>query len=144
MQLILVGTWVLDFTSLRLNILLDDLGLSKINALQLALGFVTILAASMLLAYLFNFLKRTPKLDPTAQLWKQLQTKLTAKGLVIQDHLGPKDLLLLAIQRWPQHKNSLENIFQHYIQLRYGTANSKKQRLSLKNKIRKLRLKNPT
>ena len=133
--------WVLGFSSQRQSSLFNDLGLNDFNGIQKSLTTIALIAISMMLGYIFSLIRRRPNQDPNLELWHRLQSKLVKNGLDIPSHMGPKDTLALASKLWPEKKNNLEDIIQHYIQLRYGTADSNKQRKYLRMKINKLRLK---
>ena len=120
--------WVLGFDQQKQQDFLQRIGLGSlalfemIGVMLLAL-IITLAVIALLLRY-----QQQRNQDPLLQSYQQLCQRLVKHGLDCRPHIGPQQRCQQAMALLPEQRSQIEQLFQQYIQLRYGSANDPTQR----------------
>ena len=132
--------WVIGFSHTTQTNLLDYLGLGGLGGYRHMLAFVGVILIGGAFAYLIGLIRYTGRAtDPTHKLWQRLIRKLANADLPIAPWYGPRRVIDLACQNWPDQSLILQQIGKTYNQLRYGASPQRSQRGQLARLIKSLK-----
>ncbi|MBL8310749.1 MAG: DUF3488 domain-containing transglutaminase family protein [Burkholderiales bacterium] len=119
--------WVIGFDRDRQKELLNELGLSGLNAFA-ALGWmllaITGSGALMGAAWWLWQRRQEATADDSLREWRRLRRRLNAAGLVVASHETVSAATQRAAQRWPTLANEFTHFARHYNQRRFAPASA--------------------
>lgn len=113
--------WVLSYNPERQYALMTRLGMESVSWTKMAFGMtlgVALLAGLFFLLMLRRLYARDT--DETRRLYRKFCRKLEKAGIRREEHEGPRDFAARATRLKPQLSDSIQNITERYIRLRYG------------------------
>jgi len=127
------NTWILGYDQTKQNLLLKLMGLSIgwQTLVFLLIGSLTVLLIIFQIVHYHQLHKQT---DKVYLAYLKFIKKLNKAGLAVALSEGPESIKKKAIKHFPEQKEALLNIIDHYIQIRYADKNeatSIKQFISL-------------
>jgi len=132
--------WIVGFSADRQTSLLQRLGLGQLQGLGLALALLVGGGLAGGLVLLLGRLPRRRLRDPLPRLWQRFTAKLRRAGLDVPRWQGPDTVCAAAARRFPTAADDLAVINRVYVQLRYGRRQDAKLVPALRQRIRRLRL----
>lgn len=131
--------WVIGYNQARQNALLRALGIDHINWRTLvALLLVTLVAALLIIAVLV-FRPGPVAGDRTNRLYVRFLRKLARRGIIKAPAETANDFSARAVQQQPTIADSIRQITQEYLLLRYAALDNAERRRRLKQFARAVR-----
>lgn len=134
--------WILNYNEDNQKQFLKLLTGSELNLKDISNLFIKILLATLIITasfYLFTGLKRKP--DAVTAAYKKFCNKFAKAGYKKAKHEGPRDYQLRMAQAFPAKQQSIKQIIDLYINLKYSNHGSDEKKDKLIKAIGKLNLK---
>ena len=124
------NNWILGYDQNKQNVLLKLLGFSA-SWQTLIILLVSGLVAVIMIFQLHRYYKNYQQIDRVYRSYLKLIKKLNKAGLGIKLSDAPVAVKQKAIQQFPEYQQSLSDIIDNYLLIRYGNYNQDHEKIKL-------------